>query len=328
MPVEITKIAAEQLIDELTKSKIVVTFDFDTILAGMGYLRKPDDSKEDYDRKKKLYEHKIYGFTININNQFISHVDDPSTYSVQGADNKYATYINDLRTSVKAEIEKNINLRIGKWEILDYLTFLETELKEIRKNFKFYEEKIIDYSGERTISPNDPFEMDLFSLYDNRNIPIETISDPPGNPFLMDKNSSSFGLMKMILSRYWDHHINVIDSLLRFIEPRKKVIEVTNDYVKVIDIVSNPQTFNWTRTDTDLLELIIALFESGAIQNTTRNLTQKEAIQIFSDFFGKEIKDQYKKLNAARNRKKEDPGFIIKLQQALDNYYQKLDERL
>lgn len=328
MPVEITKIAAEQLIDELTKSKIVVTFDFDTILAGMGYLRKPDDSQEDYDRKKKLYEHKIYGFTINFNNQFISHVDDPSTYSAQGADNKYAIYINDLRISVKAEIEKNINLRIGKWEILDYLTFLETELKEVRKNFKFYEEKIIDYSGERIISPNDPFEMDLFSLYDNRNIQIETISDPPGHPFLMDKNSSSFRLMEMILSRYWDHHINVIDSLLRFIEPRKKVIEVTNDYVKVLDIVSNPQTFNWTRTDTDLLELIIALFESGAIQNTTRNLTQKEAIQIFSDFFGKEMKDQYKKLNAARNRKKEDPGFIIKLQQALDKYYQKLDERL
>jgi hypothetical protein len=98
--------------------------------------------------------------------------------------------------------------------------------------------------------------------------------------------------------------------------------------VKQINSLPAHSEIIWSRSDTDLLELILALYEVGAIQNSTKNLTQKEAIQAFSDFLGKDIKDQYKKLNAARNRKKEDPGFISKLQKALDAYFQALNEKM
>jgi hypothetical protein len=84
----------------------------------------------------------------------------------------------------------------------------------------------------------------------------------------------------------------------------------------------------WTRSDTDLLELIIGLYEQGAIQNETKNLTQKDAIKAFSELFGKEIKDPYKKLNAARARKKEEVvPFLVKLQNTLEDYHNKQESK-
>lgn len=90
---------------------------------------------------------------------------------------------------------------------------------------------------------------------------------------------------------------------------------------------SNQGSLRWSKSDTDLLELIMSLYELGAIQNEDKNLTKEEAIQAFSNFFGKEIKDHYKKLNAARNRKKDDPDFLLKLQNALQVYYSNLDKK-
>ena len=166
--------------------------------------------------------------------------------------------------------------------------------------------------------------MSLFTFYENLNIKIK-IEGKGKRSFNI--SGDDFFRKDYTLSRYWDIQIYVIERLIRFLEPRKKVIEITDDYVQVINTLPPQPSLHWTKTDTDLLELIIALIEVGAIQNATKDITQKEAIQVFSDFFGKEIKDQYKKLNAARNRKKEDPGFVNKMQKALEAYYKCLNEK-
>jgi hypothetical protein len=62
---------------------------------------------------------------------------------------------------------------------------------------------------------------------------------------------------------------------------------------------SDMSILKWQKTDTDLLELVTALFESGSITNSTKDLTRKEAINVFMQFFGVEIKDVESKLSRA-----------------------------
>jgi hypothetical protein len=322
---EISKIAAQQLLDEFTKSTVFVTFS-DNL--SQLILSMPNKSEEKYEidgvgpdsiGESEVFSIPIRPFSITFNNHFISHSND-----LQIVDPEYANYIETLRDKVLLEIENNINLRIGKWDILNYLTSLESELKEIRNNFNMREFEVQSEEGVTDMRPDPLFEIDEFAIYNNSNVKIK-IKVPRG---LTEIEKHEVLNMDNALSRYWGFQINVIERILRFIEPRKSIIEKTDDYVKVINTLPPQYTLQWTKTDTDLLELIIALHEAGAIQNATRDLTQKEAIQSFSDFFGKEIKDRHKKLNAARYRKKEDPGFIPKIQKALESYYQSLEDKL
>jgi hypothetical protein len=322
--------AARRLLDAFTQIKVVATFSDKliheawTILKDSEKVNGEKDALSESDRSSSKIELAYRPFSITIDDQFTSTLELPGSVDSLIVDPNYAHFIADLKTKVITEIEDNINLRIGKWDILSYLTYLESELKEIRNNFEMPDVEIQSSKGVTVINHDDPFKTGRFDVYENFNVKVENIVENGGLP-----DFSHFELLyrDQALSKYWDIQLEVIERLIRFIEPRKKVIETTDDYIKVISILSTQPSLLWTKSDTDLLELIIALHESGAIQNSTKDLNQKEAIQAFSDFFGKEIKDQYKKLNAARNRKKEDPGFISKMQKALDAYYQGLNEK-
>jgi hypothetical protein len=314
---KVIKAAAQGIIDELTKSKVVVTFS-GKIHYGYPTWSPYDDTyeMEEVDPKETggLIVKEFIPFSLSINNEFVSPLKFPFN-----TDPRYNQHMENLRNQVISEIDSNINLRIGKWDILDYLTNLEFELKEIKNNFKKQELEVLDDTGN-SIKVDRHIEMNDFPIFNNLNIKLDVQGITDVSPYE--------GLyMYYSLSRYWDIQITIIERLLRIIDTRKAIIEKTDDYVKEINSLPSQSSFQWTKTDTDLLELIIALYEVGAIQNATKDLTQKEAIQSFSDFFGKEIKDQYKKLNAARYRKKEDPGFISKLQKALESYYQNLNEK-
>jgi len=89
-----------------------------------------------------------------------------------------------------------------------------------------------------------------------------------------------------------------------------------------------PSNIIWTKSDTDLLELITSLVESESIQNLTNNLTRKEAIQTISQFFNREIKDAESKLTKATNRKKDITSFINRLKISFEDYAKRKDERL
>lgn len=79
----------------------------------------------------------------------------------------------------------------------------------------------------------------------------------------------------------------------------------------------------WCKSDTDLLELVTALLEMKAINNSQNNLSRKEAIDIFSKIFGIEIKDAESKLSRATVRKKEISPFLKALKESFDNYANK-----
>lgn len=87
-------------------------------------------------------------------------------------------------------------------------------------------------------------------------------------------------------------------------------------------------TLIWQRNDTDLLELVTALYESGSITNSTKDLTRKEAINAFMQFFGMEIKDAESKLSRATSRKKDVSQYLTNLKTTFEDYAKAKDERL
>jgi hypothetical protein len=84
---------------------------------------------------------------------------------------------------------------------------------------------------------------------------------------------------------------------------------------------------NWARSDTDLLELVTALFEMKAINGRQYPLSRKESIEIFSNFFGREIKDAESKLSRATERKKDISPFLSSLKESFDNYAIKKEQK-
>ena len=129
----------------------------------------------------------------------------------------------------------------------------------------------------------------------------------------------------LAISPYLNYQNNAVKRIIKYIKPRLKVIKKAKDYV-VINQSNYIPKLHWNKSDTDLLELIVALHESGAIQNSSKDLSQKEAIEFFSEVFQKDIKDPYKKLNSARLRYKD--NFIEKLSDVLGEYYKKQNEKM
>jgi len=284
---KVNDIAAKELVSELTKSKVVVSFS-NKLIQEVVNIKGGSDLNADHQQidsenivDLKLLNIAFRPFSITINDRFTSTLDYYNLIDEKSVDSDYELYIEELRNKVINEIEENINLRINKWEILSYLSNLESELKEIRNNFEIPDVVVENEQGTRLIKHDEQFKIGKFPIYENLNIKIQNkyVENDP------DLSHSEFLYRDELLSRYWDLQICIIERIIRFIEPREKVIEITDDYVKVINILPGHSSLRWNRSDTDMLELVIALLESGAIQNSTKDLTQKEAIQIFSDFF-------------------------------------------
>jgi len=85
----------------------------------------------------------------------------------------------------------------------------------------------------------------------------------------------------------------------------------------------------WTASDTDLLELVAALYKNESIQRKDgKPLKRKELIDFFQAIFGLEIKDVENKLTRATARKTNMTPFLDKLKLAFENYAEQKDEKL
>ncbi len=79
--------------------------------------------------------------------------------------------------------------------------------------------------------------------------------------------------------------------------------------------------YRWNSSDTDLIELITALFHSNAIKRRdNKNITRKELMNYFQQIFDIQLKDPEGMLSRATNRKKNMTPYIDKLKQAFETY--------
>ena len=76
----------------------------------------------------------------------------------------------------------------------------------------------------------------------------------------------------------------------------------------------------WEYTATDLLELVTALYEAGAINNTKEDLTRKDVIKFFEFIFNYPIKDAESKLSKATAVRKDPTPFLDSLTKTFIHY--------
>lgn len=82
-----------------------------------------------------------------------------------------------------------------------------------------------------------------------------------------------------------------------------------------------PPPYRWNSSDTDLIELLTALFHSNAIKRRdNKKITRKELMNYFQEIFDIQLKDPEGMLSRATNRKKTMTPYIDKLKLAFENY--------
>ncbi len=107
--------------------------------------------------------------------------------------------------------------------------------------------------------------------------------------------------------------------------------ECYSDFRKIIALKANELERNknlipieseiiWQKSDTDLLELITALIQSGSINNVSKDLTRKDTIRLFETFFNCTIKDAENKLSKATARKIDQTPFLNTLTKSFKEY--------
>ena len=85
--------------------------------------------------------------------------------------------------------------------------------------------------------------------------------------------------------------------------------------------------YAWNASDTDLLELVVALHKENIIQRKDKKeLTRKEWIEYFTGLFDLQIKDVEGKLTKATNRNDKTP-FLDRLRTAFVNYGAEKEEK-
>jgi hypothetical protein len=88
------------------------------------------------------------------------------------------------------------------------------------------------------------------------------------------------------------------------------------------------QRLLWNRSDTDLLELVTALYESNAVKTDSGKFTKKELQSALEWMFNHPVKGSGAKLTKARDRKLEPSIFMEELKQAFSRYVLRKDDEV
>ncbi len=84
----------------------------------------------------------------------------------------------------------------------------------------------------------------------------------------------------------------------------------------------------WNKSDTDLLELTTALYETKAIRSSSGKFNKKQLLQTFEKLFHHTVKGAGSKLTRARDRKTETSVFMEELKTAFSDYVSRKDNDL
>lgn len=83
------------------------------------------------------------------------------------------------------------------------------------------------------------------------------------------------------------------------------------------------QNYKWCQEKTDLLELVVALIESGSFVTNGKKPKRTEAIKFISYLFNIDINNHEEMIRSACNRKKDTSPFLKRLSKTFDDYSKK-----
>lgn len=144
-----------------------------------------------------------------------------------------------------------------------------------------------------------------------------------------------FEIQKMLVSsleEFLSRKIQVLQNRFRLI--RDSIGYPTNKFSYEDSRVSESNSFQespqliWNKSDTDLLELTTALYESKAIRSSSGKFNKKHLLQTFEKLFHHTVKGAGSKLTRARDRKTETSVFMEELKTAFSDYVSRKDNDL
>jgi hypothetical protein len=228
----------------------------------------------------------------------------------------YWKHINDITARVREQVElqySQIDNLLGR---LDFLELLYSDLRGIHATY--LPEKrdllldsiqivgILKYRNDRAIL--EVLKEKTLDFVEIQRTVITTLEE-----FLVRKIRSVHVRIKLLQSNF-----NFSHAIFEKNESRK------SDQLELIE----NDSLVWNRSDTDLLELITALYESKSIISKNGKFTKKQLQTIFERLFHHTIKDAGSKLTRARDRKTETAVFMEELKNAFSNYVSKKDIQL
>lgn len=222
---------------------------------------------------------------------------------------------------------------ITNYENIKYEEFLETHLNKFINNH--------DNSSLKELSKSDCFdllsnELEKLNYIKAQFYTKEIKYEPPyyitHEIQMHRKFNISFSEIEKVFNRGEDYFIytcisscilrqkDIIESAISILKKKLQWLDLRKEEThETFSEGSKSIDLTWCKTDTALLELVTALMEMKAINNSQNNLTRKEAIDTFSKIFGIEIKDAESKLSRATERKR-DVSFPTALKESFDNY--------
>lgn len=225
-----------------------------------------------------------------------------------------------------SELKKGLDN--AKQEILDNLINLSTEDKrayfeKIKHEFgRIYDLNIVDYSAEISllIQKYEVSNFNIFSSLLGENRLYEILSLDHEVQDVDNPTEEEREKLNIRFAFYNYYYYDFINQLLEFTKTQEKI------YFPSINQEGFHPSLIWGKTDTDMLELITALIESGSINTSSKNITRKEAIRQFELFFNCHIKDSENKLSKATSRKINRTQFLDSLVKTFDEYCDKKDK--
>jgi len=216
---------------------------------------------------------------------------------------EFDSYFHSLYSNLKDLISKNYQTGNKDDIRKDDLMLFQFEIKEYLKHF---------YS--RII----PFDTNLADSKILCNRENKIVVEPES------KHVISW-ISEYYISKYLKGQKEYLEHTLTYIEKIFELGGITPQMDIDADIYSK---LSWKATDTDLLELIVALIETNSVLLNDSKLSRKELVRNFEQIFSINLKDFESKLTRATERKKDTSPYLTKLKLAFDNYCErKLDRQ-
>jgi hypothetical protein len=228
----------------------------------------------------------------NIELVLNKHFKNRST-EIVGIEPNYRAHLQKLRRSIIDEINVKIRNKSNS-PVLNLLNYCYIVFEELNNNIV-----------ELTITSK---------------VSIHEISNKvylPGNfdDIVNQQKNFRIGHLRVLYNSFYRSLADVVKEMLIFI--KMKIGECKADQIETRGLST---TLQWKKSDTDLLELIVALNESGSIFCNNSAMKRTQTIEFFETLFGISIKDAESKLSKATDRKKNISPFLTSLKEAFDNY--------
>lgn len=122
-----------------------------------------------------------------------------------------------------------------------------------------------------------------------------------------------------------------LGTLLLYIQ--QSIDSLRKDHIVVSAITENHHTsenlpkLRWKGSDAELLELAVALTQTGKVVNSEGVPVRTELIDALENIFGRTIKDPDTKISQTKSRKKDKTPFLNSLVEAYTRYLEGLEKK-